>query len=260
MATRRGPPDRLTGSRGSGPTDRLDQFAESARAARRDDDAALADAFDRMRGLGCPAGDMRLAYGWRAAVVTAALAALLVGLVTRLAMTGLFVRFVTDGLVPVAGFNLTVTVLATLTLGLVRARRFRLAVHHRLVPIRRGFRRRYVRWRRSARQRNRHRRDRLAYRCRRALRAWPRRLRTWQRRRRHRRTARRVRWRRALVRWPRAVRTRLRRRRTRSGGLGARLRRRMRRAYRRLRGRLRQRRYGRTASRRAAALALLFGR
>lgn len=258
MATRRGPPDRLTGSRGSGPADRLDQFAESARAAREADDAALADRLDRLRGLGCPDGDMRLAYGWRAAVVTAALVALLVGLLTRLVLTGLFVEFVTDGLVPVTGFNLAVTLLATLTLGLVRARRFRLAVHHRLVPVRRGLRRRYRRWRRSARQRNRHRRARLGYRCRQALRRWPRLVRTRLRRGRHRRVRLVARARRSLGRWTRRHRTRLRRRRRRRS-LAARARQGLRGVRRRLRGWYRPRRYGRPG-RAAALVALLFGR
>lgn len=106
-------------------------------------------------GLGCPPGDMRLAYGWRAAVVTAAIVAALVGLLTRVTLTGLFVAFVSGGVVPVTGFNVFVTLLSVGTFGLVRARRFRLAVHHRLVPVRRRGRRRLSRWGRDTRRRRR---------------------------------------------------------------------------------------------------------
>lgn len=113
-------------------------------------------------GLGCPPGDMRLAYGWRAAVVTAALAAAVVGLFTRVTLTGLFVAFVSGGVVPVTGFNVLVTLLSVGTFGLVRARRFRHAVHHRFVPLRRRYRLRVSRSRRDARRRRRRRRRWLA--------------------------------------------------------------------------------------------------
>jgi hypothetical protein len=257
MATRRGPPERLGESRGTDPTARLDQFAQSARAARRADDVALAAHFDRVRGLGCPSGDMRLAYGWRAAVVTAALVAALVGLTARLLLTGLFVEFVTADVVPVTGFNLGVTVLATLTLGLARARRFRLAVHHRLVPVRRGLRRRYGRWRRTARQRRRHRRARVAYRCRQALREGTRLVRTGVRRRRHRHARTVSRWRRGLDRWRRQVQLRLRTRRRHRRPALTRVRRWGRRTIRRARSR-----HGPSGQsrRRATVLALVFGR
>lgn len=262
MATRSGPRRRLGASRASGPSERLDQFSRSARAAREADDDRLADLFDRTVGLGCPSGDMRHAYGWRAAVVTAALVAAVVGLAARLLLTGLFVEFVTGEVVPVTGFNVAVTVLAALTLGLARARRFRLAVHHRLVPVRRRLRRRYARWRRTARQRRRHRRARLVYRCRRALREWPRLARTWFRRRRHRHARLRTGCRRALDRWRRQHRLRVRTWRRRRRGVLSRVRRWCRRTARRTRGRLRHHRHGRSGRRRgwAAALALLFGR
>jgi hypothetical protein len=262
MATRRGPPDRLGESHGSGPTGRLDQFTQSARAAREADDVALAARLERVRGLGCPAGDMRLAYGWRAAVVTAAFVAALVGLVARLLLTGLFVEFVTGDVVPVTGFNVGVTVLATLTFGLVRARRFRLAVHHGLVPVRRSLRRRYVRWRRTARQRRRHRRARVAYRCRRALRAGSRLVRTGVRRRRHRHARAVSWWRRLLARWRRRARLRRRTRQRHRRALLHRGRRWGRRTVRRARSRLRRRRDGQSGQsrRRATVLALVFGR
>lgn len=183
MATRRGPPEQLGESRGSGSAARIARFAHGVRSVRAAAGGAPADLFDRALGLGCPAGDMRLAYGWRAAVLTAAVVAGVVGLASRVLLTGLFVEFVADGIVPVTGFNVGVTLLATLTFGLVRARRFRLAVHHRLVPVRRRVRRRYVRWRRTARQHRRHRRVRIGYLCRQSLQRWSRRLCAWARRR-----------------------------------------------------------------------------
>jgi hypothetical protein len=262
MATRRGSPDRLGESRSTGPTARLDQFTQSARAAREADDAALAARLERVRGLGCPDGDMRLAYGWRAAVVTAALVAALVGVTARLLLTGLFVEFVTGDVVPVTGFNLGITVLATLTLGLVRARRFRLAVHHALLPVRRSLRRRYARWRRTARQRRRHRRARVAYRCRRALQAGSRLVRTGVRRRRHRHARVVSQWRRVFDRWRRQLRLRLRTRRRHRRLVLVRARRWGRGAVRRAWSRLRRRRDGRAGQsrRRATVLALVFGR
>lgn len=127
----------------------------------------LADHYRRLAsvaaGLGCPPGDMRLAYGWRAAVATAALAAGVVGLFTRVTLTGLFVAFVSGGVVPVTGFNVFVTLLSVGTFGLLRARRFRLAVHHRLVPVRRRGRRRFSRWCRTTRRRRHRLRRWLAY-------------------------------------------------------------------------------------------------
>ncbi|WP_255151827.1 hypothetical protein [Halorarius halobius] len=175
------------GARSRDPPDRLARFVDGARAARRADDAALSTLADRVRGFGCPAGDMRLAYGWRAAVLTAAVVALLAGLVSRVLLTGLFVAYVTDGVVAVTAFNVGVTLVATLLVGLARAQRFRLGVYHRLAPVRRRLARRVARWRRAARLRRRHRRARLAYRCRRTVAAARERLRAVRRRHRHRR-------------------------------------------------------------------------
>lgn len=270
MATRSGPPTSLDGGYGSRTTERLERFATVARSVRAADDDAVADRVDRLRGLGCPSGDMRLAYGWRAAVVTAAVVGAVAWLVARAALTGLFVRFVTGGVVPVTGFNVAVTVVATLALGLVRARRFRLGVHHRLVPVRRRLRRRVGRWRRERRRLRRHRRSRLASRCLQARRALSRGLRDRIRRGRRRRAPVVARYRRVLTRRRRTVRTWRRRRGRRRRERVATLRRRLlglavgvRRRVRSVRGRLRRAHRGATRRRRTArgvALALLLGR
>lgn len=270
MATRSGPPTSLDGGYGSRVTERLERFARVTRSARAADDDAVADRLDRLRGLGCPSGDMRLAYGWRAAVVTAAVVGAVAWVVARAALTGLFVRFVTGGVVPVTGFNVAVSVVATLALGLVRARRFRLGVHHRLVPVRRRLRRRFGRWRRERRRLRRHRRSRLASRCLRTRRALSRGLRDRIRRSRRRRAPVAARYRRGLARRRRAVRAwwrqRERRRRERVAAVRRRLRGWVCACRRRLRGvrrRLRESRSGAIRHRRTArgvALALLLGR
>lgn len=140
MVTRQGSPESLGESYESSRIDRLTRSLSRGRAVLDSETVAIADLVDRARGLGCPSGDMRLAYGWRATVVRVALVAVVVGLGSRLALTGLFVGFVTDGVVPVAGFNAAVTVLATLTLALAHARDVPLAAPYRLVPGRRGSR------------------------------------------------------------------------------------------------------------------------
>lgn len=122
MSPRRGRTTSLARSYGTGWREALGRVPERARRALAIRSPTAADIFDRARGLGCPSGDMRLAYGWRRTVVRTALVAGLVGLGSRVALTGLFVRFVTDGIVPVTGFNVAVTVLGTVTLGLVHGR------------------------------------------------------------------------------------------------------------------------------------------
>lgn len=103
-------------SRWNGRFGRLNERVSGALPTRAD---SLAELVDRARGLGCASGDMRLAYGWRRAVVRTALVAGLLGLGSRVALTGLFVWFVTDKIVPVTGFNVALTVLGTVAVGLV---------------------------------------------------------------------------------------------------------------------------------------------
>lgn len=93
---------------------------------------------------------MRLAYGWRRAVVRTALLAGFLGLGSRVVLTGLFVWFVTDRVVPVTGFNVALTVLGTAALGLVYtgrvlpSRSHGLGGGHGVYGLHRGLRRRFL--------------------------------------------------------------------------------------------------------------------
>lgn len=55
-------------------------------------------------------GDMRQAYGWTSAILTAAAVVGVLALVLRVLLTGLFVTFITSDLLVVVGFNVCVTV------------------------------------------------------------------------------------------------------------------------------------------------------
>lgn len=206
MVTRQRSPESLDESYASRRIDRLTRSVARLRAVRDAETVAIADLVERARGLGCPSGDMRLAYGWRATVVRVVLVAVVIGLGSRVALTGLFVGFVADGVVLVAGFNAAVTVLATLALGLAHARGVPFSVPYRLVPGCRGSRQRDARWRRTPRRHWRQRTDRPATRCRRGLQRWSGPHRTWVRRRRHRWARLVARWWRPLGRWLRRVR------------------------------------------------------
>lgn len=180
MSPRRGTTTSLARSYGTGWRETLGRVHERARRALAIRSHTAADILDRACGLGCPSGDMRLAYGWRRTVVRTAVVAGLVGLASRVALTGLFVRFVTDGIVPVTGFNVAVTVFGTVTLGLVHGRYIPGSVSRCsawLVPWPSDGRRDRYRhrgrsgWLRNSIGRRRYRRNHLAARYRRALRA-----------------------------------------------------------------------------------------
>lgn len=113
---------------GSGWSNRIGRFGRHSSTVRAVRALSVTDLLDRIRGLGCRSGDMRLAYGWRAAVIRTAVVATVVGIGSRVALTALFVWFVTDGIVPVTWFNVAVTVLGTVSLGLAHARGLDLAL------------------------------------------------------------------------------------------------------------------------------------
>lgn len=215
MVARQGSPESLGESYTSRRIDRLTRLVARGRAGRDTENVALADLVDRARGLGCPSGDMRLAYGWRTTVIRVVLVAVVVGLGSRVALTGLFVEFVTDGVVTVAGFNAAVTVLATLTLGLAHARGVPFVGSHRLVSGRRSISHGDARWRRALRQPWRQRADQLASWCRRGLEGWSRWSHTLVWKRRHGWARLVARCRRLLSRWLRQGRMQFRARRRR---------------------------------------------
>lgn len=142
MSTRRTHRGSSQTSSGRGWTGRCGHLLEHTRTALSSRADTTLEFLDRARGLGCRSGDMRLAYGWRRAVVRTAFVAGLLGLGSRVALTGLFVWFVADGIVPVTGFNVALTVLGAVTLGLAHVGCVPLSISQELSGVRVEFQRR----------------------------------------------------------------------------------------------------------------------
>lgn len=142
MSTRRTHRGLSRTSSGRGWAGRVGYLHEHTRTALASRADTTLEILDRVRGLGCRSGDMRLAYGWRRAVVRTAFVAGLLGLGSRVALTGLFVWFVADGFVPVTGFNVALTVLGAVTLGLAHVGCVPLSISQELSGVRVEFRRR----------------------------------------------------------------------------------------------------------------------